>query len=133
MPTANCPFRSSKTIIDNRQARLLSVVFGRLKPGVQVAQAQADVAGVAGNLQSTYPDVYPKQIGYATQVDRLDAVLTQEARPTFLILLGTTVLVLLIVSPTSLISTLRACSSGSPRLRCAQRCEPFAACQADGD
>jgi predicted permease len=98
MPTANCPFRSSQRIIDNRQARLLSVVFGRLKPGVEVAQAQADVAGVANNLQSTYPDVYPKQIGYATQVDRLDSVLTREARPTFLILLGTTVLVLLIVS-----------------------------------
>src|SRR6185369_4273356 len=98
MPTANCPFRSSQTIIDNRQARLLSVVFGRLKPGVEVAQAQADVAGVAGNLQSTYPDVYPKQFGYATQVDRLDTVLTRGARPTFLILLGTTVLVLLIVS-----------------------------------
>lgn len=98
MPTANCPFRSSTAVIENRQARLLSVVFGRLKPGVEVAQAQADVAAVASNLQSTYPDVYPKQIGYATQVDRLDAVLAQGARPTFLILLGATALVLLIVS-----------------------------------
>jgi putative ABC transport system permease protein len=98
MPTANCPFRSSTALIENRQARLLSVVFGRLKPGVDVVQAQADVAAVASNLQSTYPDVYPKQIGYATQVDRLDTVLTQGARPTFLILLGSTVLVLLIVS-----------------------------------
>jgi putative ABC transport system permease protein len=97
MPTANCPFRSSTAVIDNRRARLLSVVFGRLKPGVEAAQAQADIAGIATNLQGTYSDVYPKHIGYAAQVDRLDTVLTQEARPTFLILLGTTGLVLLIV------------------------------------
>lgn len=97
MPTANCPFRSSTAAIDNRRGRLLSAVFGRLKPGVEVAQAQADITGVAANLQGTYPDVYPKHIGYAAQVDRLDTVLTQEARPTFLLLLGTTGLVLLIV------------------------------------
>jgi len=97
MPTANCPFRSSTAVIDNRRARLLSAVFGRLKPGVEVAQAQADVAGVAANIQRTYPDIYPNHIGYAAQLDRLDTVLTQEARPTFLILLGTTALVLLIV------------------------------------
>jgi len=97
MPTANCPFRSSTAVIDNRRARLLSVVFGRLKPGVEVAQAQADITGVATNLQQTYPDIYPKHIGYAAQVNRLDTVLTQEARPTFLLLLGTTALVLLIV------------------------------------
>ena len=97
MPTANCPFRSSPALIDNRQARLLSAVFGRLKPGVEVAQAQADVAGVAANIQQANPDVYPNHIGYAAQLNRLDTVLTQEARPTFLILLGTTALVLLIV------------------------------------
>ena len=97
MPTANCPFRSSTAAIENRRGRMLSAVFGRLKPGVEVAQAQADVAGIASNLQTTYPDFYPKHIGYAAQVDRLDTVLTQEARPTFLILLGTTGLVLLIV------------------------------------
>ena len=97
MPTANCPFRSSTALIENRRGRLLSAVFGRLKPGVEVSQAQADVAGIANNLQQTYPDIYPKHIGYAAQVDRLDTVLTQEARPTFLLLLGTTALVLLIV------------------------------------
>jgi predicted permease len=97
MPTANCPFRSSTALIENRRARLLSAVFGRLKPGVEVAQAQADVAGVAANIQQANPDVYPNHIGYAAQLNRLDTVLTQEARPTFLILLGTTALVLLIV------------------------------------
>src|SRR5919205_1385172 len=55
MPTVNCPFRSSQQTIENRQARLLTVVFGRLKPGVTQEQAQADIDGIAGNLRATYP------------------------------------------------------------------------------
>jgi putative ABC transport system permease protein len=96
MPTVNCPFRSSPQTIENRQARLLSVVFGRLKPGATLEQAQSDIDAVAGNLQATYPDVYPKNIGYASQVSGLGEALTQQARPTFLILLAATGLVLLI-------------------------------------
>ena len=96
MPTVNCPFRSSPQTIENRQARLLTVVFGRLKPGVTQAQAQADIDAIAGNLQTTYPDVYPKNIGYGAHVQGLGEALTQQARPTFLILLATAGLVLLI-------------------------------------
>ncbi|HWS89210.1 MAG TPA: ABC transporter permease [Pyrinomonadaceae bacterium] len=96
MPTVNCPFRSSPQTIENRQARLLSVVFGRLKPGATLEQAQSDVDAVAGNLQATYPDNYPKNIGYGAQATGLAEALTQQARPTFLILLATTGLVLLI-------------------------------------
>ncbi|HEX8188166.1 MAG TPA: ABC transporter permease [Pyrinomonadaceae bacterium] len=96
MPTVNCPFRSNPQTIENRQARLLSVVFGRLKPGATLEQAQADIDAVAGNLQATYPENYPKNIGYAAQATGLGEALTQQARPTFLILLATTGLVLLI-------------------------------------
>ena len=96
MPTVNCPFRSGQQLIENRQARLLTVVFGRLKPGATIEQAQGDMDAVAGNLQATYADVYPKNIGYAAQATSLGEALTQQARPTFLILLATTGLVLLI-------------------------------------
>ena len=96
MPTVNCPFRSSPQTIENRQARLLSVVFGRLKPGATIEQAQSDIDGVAGHLQAAHQDVYPKNIGYSAQVSGLSEALTQQARPTFLILLATTGLVLLI-------------------------------------
>ena len=96
MPTVNCPFRSSPQTIENRQARLLSVVFGRLRPGATLEQTQADIDGVANHLQATYADLYPQNIGYAAQVASLDEALTQQARPTFLILLATTGLVLLI-------------------------------------
>ena len=96
MPTVNCPFRSNPQTIENRQARLLSVVFGRLKPGATLEQAQADIDTIANNLQATYPDNYPKNIGYGAQATGLGEALTQQARPTFLILLATTGLVLLI-------------------------------------
>lgn len=95
MPTTQCPFRSAQAFIDNRNARMMTV-FGRLKPGVELRQAQADLTNIAGNLQAAYPDSYPKNEGYAAKVVGLDDELTQRARPTFLILLATAGLVLLI-------------------------------------
>jgi putative ABC transport system permease protein len=95
MPTVQCPFRSAQAFIDNRNSRMMTV-FGRLKPGVSIEQAQADLSHIASNLESGYPDSYPKNQGYAAQVVGLTQELTQRARPTFLILLATAGLVLLI-------------------------------------
>src|SRR5882724_4721721 len=95
MPTVQCPFRSAQKFIDNRDARMMTV-FGRLKSGVKVEQAQADLNTIANNLQAAYPESYPKSEGYAAQVTSLQEDLTQRARPTFLILLATAGLVLLI-------------------------------------
>ncbi len=58
MPTSACPFRSSKRMIDNRDARMMEV-FGRLRPGISVAQANADFSTIAGRLKSEYPKSYP--------------------------------------------------------------------------
>ncbi|HYY56681.1 MAG TPA: ABC transporter permease [Pyrinomonadaceae bacterium] len=95
MPTTQCPFRSAQAFIENRNARMMTV-FGRLRPGVRLEQAQADLGTIAGNLQAAYPDSYPKNEGYSAKVVRLEDELTQRARPTFLILLATAGLVLLI-------------------------------------
>jgi ABC-type antimicrobial peptide transport system permease subunit len=95
MPTSHCPTRSSDQFMANRNARMMSV-FGRLKPGVPVAQAQADLSTIAANLQTQYPDSYPANRGYGAVVAPLQEELTRRARPTFLILLGTSGLVLLI-------------------------------------
>ncbi len=95
MPTSQCPFRSSQAAIGNRQARLMNV-FGRLKPGVPLQQAQADLSTVARNLESSYPDAYPKDYGYAVAAAGLQDELTQKARLTFLVLLGAAGFVLLI-------------------------------------
>lgn len=95
MPTSQCPTRSSDQFIANRTSRMMSV-FGRLKPGVPVAQAQADMSTIAAGLQRQYPESYPANSGYTTAVFPLQEELTRRAKPTFLILLGTAGLVLLI-------------------------------------
>jgi putative ABC transport system permease protein len=95
MPTVNCPARASEQFKANRNARMMSV-FGRLKPGVPVEQAQADLSTLAGNLKNQYPESYPANRGYDASVTALHEELTRRAKPTFLILLGTAGLVLLI-------------------------------------
>ena len=95
MPTTACPFRSKPATIANRRARM-SQVFGRVKAGTNAQQAQADLAGVAANMQRMYPDVYPAELGFGVQASALEEELTKDARPTMLVLLAAAGFVLLI-------------------------------------
>src|SRR5207249_1522743 len=95
MPTSQCPFRSSQNFISNRQARMMTA-FGKLKPGVPLEQAQADLSTIADRLEKAYPEAYPRSYGYAMTVAPLREELTRRARNTFLILLGSAGFVLLI-------------------------------------
>jgi predicted permease len=95
MPTTACPFRSRPAFIANRQARMMQV-FGRMKPGIIVSQAQADLNSVAANLQRAYPNDYPPAIDYSIWTSSLEEELTHNARPTMLVLLGAAGFVLLI-------------------------------------
>ena len=94
MAVSACPFRSRPTTESNRRARMLQV-FGRMKPGVSLAAANTDLMTVAGRLKSGYPDAYPKA-GFTVSPLALREEMTRQARPTFLILLGTVGLVLLL-------------------------------------
>jgi putative ABC transport system permease protein len=95
MPTSQCPTRSSANFIANRQARMMNV-FGRLKGGVPLQKAQADLSTIAHQLESSYPDAYPKNYGYAVAAAPLHDELTRRARTTFLVLLAAAGFVLLI-------------------------------------
>ena len=95
MPTTACPFRSRPATVANRQARMVQV-FGRMKSGMGVGQAQADLSGVAANLQKAYPQDYPEGNNYAVQTIALEEALTHNARPTMLVLLAAAGFVLLI-------------------------------------
>jgi len=95
MPTTACPFRSNPRTIANRQARMVQV-FGRMKPTIRVSQAQADLSGVATNLQKAYPKDYPPGNDYAVKTVALEEALTHNARPTMLVLLAAAGFVLLI-------------------------------------
>lgn len=95
MPTSACPTRSSERFITNRQARMMSV-FARLKSEVSEAQALADLSTIAGRMKETYPDAYPANLGFGVTLASLHKELTQGAQPTFLVLLCTAGLVLLL-------------------------------------
>jgi len=95
MPASSCPFRSHEHTQTDRDARMLAA-FARLKPGVTFELARADVAGVAANLAREYPTNYPPGQGYTATAESLTGELTKAARPTFLILLGASGLVLLL-------------------------------------
>mgnify|MGYP002381281190 CR=1 FL=1 len=95
MPTSQCPTRSSANFQANRNARMMTV-FGRLKSGVPVEQAQSDLSVVAKRLEASYPESYPKANGYSISAIPLRNDLTRTAQPTLLVLLGAAGFVLLI-------------------------------------
>lgn len=95
MPTTACPFRSAPAFIADRKSRMMTA-FGLRKPGMSVTQVQADLMGVAHNLQRAYADAYPSNVDYGTRIVQLRDEMTHEARPTMLMLLGAAGFVLLI-------------------------------------
>jgi len=95
MPTSACPTRSSERFITNRNSRMMST-FGRVKPDVTIRQAESDIARIAAQMKTEHPDSYPENTGFTATLAPLQEELTRQARPTFLILLGTSGLVLLL-------------------------------------
>ena len=96
MPTSACPFRGRPEMYHDRSRRMVQV-FGRVKPGVSVAAASADLNGIAQDLAAKEPKFYPaKGTGFALAAVSLRDELTQSARPTFLVLFGIVGLVLLL-------------------------------------
>ncbi|HWM25084.1 MAG TPA: ABC transporter permease [Chthoniobacterales bacterium] len=81
------------TALNNRGSHFLSVV-GRLKPGVQMRQAEAELSAIAGRLSKQYPDTNMNFTGMAVVTLHSDVV--GNVRPALLILLGAVALVLLI-------------------------------------
>ncbi len=95
MTTVQCPTRSSAGFKARRKSRMMTA-FARLKPGVKLDQAQADLSVVASQIERANPDVYSKQSGYAMSAVPLRDDLTHTARTTFLVLLAGAGFVLLI-------------------------------------
>lgn len=79
--------------LENRGAHFLEVV-GRLKPGVPLKQAEAELDTITTRLAQQYPDTNTNFTGIT--IVPLHASITGDVRPALLILLGAVVLVLLI-------------------------------------
>ena len=95
MPVSSCPFRSAPATIANRDAKT-SQAFGRIKPGVSLDQVEGDFSAITAQLREMYPTSYPPERGLAVASTPLHEELTNQARPTLVLLLFTAGLVLLI-------------------------------------
>jgi putative ABC transport system permease protein len=69
---------------------------GRLKPGVTLAQAQADIGTIAARMRREHPDVYSGNLEMTASVVPLKEKIVGRVRPLLLILFGAVGLVLLI-------------------------------------
>ncbi|HEY7514318.1 MAG TPA: ABC transporter permease, partial [Vicinamibacteria bacterium] len=95
MPASACPFRSRPQTLENRQARGYQA-FARVKTGVPLDRAEADVAMIVERLKKDHPDAYPQGVDPTATLVPVREEMVREARPTLLVLLGTVALVLLI-------------------------------------
>ena len=95
MPTSACPFRSNPRTVASRTSRMVNL-FGRLKPGVTLERAQADLSNIAGLLSEEYPEAYQSDGGVNAVAVPLRKELTENAKPMLLVLMGAAICVLLI-------------------------------------
>ena len=82
--------------MQNERVHRMTDVYARLAPGATVESAQTELRQIASRLHAEFPDAYPAARGLDIVVTPWKVELTARARPTLLILLGTTVLVLII-------------------------------------
>lgn len=80
---------------DARTHRMTNV-FARLAPGATSEAAQAELTQINRRLQDEFSQAYPEQFGYEITARPWQEVLTESARPTFLIMMGTVLMVLLL-------------------------------------
>jgi putative ABC transport system permease protein len=96
MPAAACPFRGADRVLTNRNGRIISHVFARLKDGVTAAQAADDAQRVGAELAGVYPQNYPTNDGYVTRIQNVTEAFTGRSRTPLFVLLATSGFVLLI-------------------------------------
>ena len=79
-----------------RGRRYLPEVVGRLKPGLSLAAAQAQLDALVANLQRQYPADYPAQSAWKIRLVPLKEIIVGNVRQSVVLLFGAVALVLLI-------------------------------------
>jgi predicted permease len=81
-----------------RGTRILVSGIGRLKLGLTLAQAQAQLTAMAAQLRHDFPTDYPPQAQWTIEIQPLQETLVGKVRPMLLVLLGAVILIVFIVS-----------------------------------
>jgi predicted permease len=77
---------------------VLPGAIGRLKPGLTVEQAQAQLTAMAIQSRHDFSTDYPPQAGWTVEIQALQESLVGHVRPMLLVLLGAVILIVFIVS-----------------------------------
>jgi len=97
-----------------RNVRVLPGAIGRLKPGIDVTQAQARLTAMASELRTDFPNDYPPEAKWSIEIQPLQDALVGNVRPQLLVLMAAVVLVVLIAS-VNIANLLLARASGRQR------------------
>ena len=89
------PIAFTKAEMESRGSRSYGVI-GRLKPGVTIAQAQAEADTIVANWHPLFPDNYEPATKFGATIYPLHNLVIGGMRPALMILLGAVVVVLLI-------------------------------------
>jgi putative ABC transport system permease protein len=95
MPTVACPTRSGEHALHERSWHMMNV-FATLKPGVTLAEAQADLNQIAERLRTAYPEEYPSTQGYEVKLQPVHEELAHDIRPVLIVLAAAVGLLLLL-------------------------------------
>lgn len=81
-----------------RSTRPLKSGIGRLKPGLTLAQAQAQLTAMAAQVRHDFPTDYQPQAQWTIEIQPLQEALVGKIRPMLLVLLSAVILIVFIVS-----------------------------------
>ena len=109
-----CGFSADPFPKPARNVRVLPGAIGRLKPGINVTQAQARLTAMASELRTDFPNDYPPEAKWSIEIQPLQDALVGNVRPHLLVLMAAVVLVVLIAS-VNIANLLLARASGRQR------------------
>ncbi len=91
-------FRADPWPPPTRATRFIWGAIGRLKPGLTLGQAQAQLTAMTAQLRHYFPTDYPPQAQWTIEIQPLQEALVGNVRSMLLVLMGAVILIVFIVS-----------------------------------